>query len=312
VRRLGDGLRPESHRVSHLACLHGCLRYLNVRITPGWLFGVTGHAFLLNVQPSVCVSGPSVYNWEWLMRLVGHVGGDVTFVKAGAGDDDFVRHRERAWRHARAAIDAGNPCYGWQMDGPEFHVIAGYDDVGYRYVDAENPRGRTAWDVVGGPPTGMLCVASVARGDASDDVGAIRGGLELALTHTREGMEGDRPWSGADALAEWADAMDTGRASASGVAYNAAVWEECRRYAVEFMWEAKERLRGRLAPVFNAAAEEYDRVARAFGVVAGLFPYPPQGQPPPGRVAIASRALRDARDAEARAIDALEALVASL
>ena len=78
---LRASLEPESYRVSHLACIHGCLRYLGVRVTPGWLFGATGHGFLLNVQPDVCVSGPTVYNWEWLMRLVANVGGDVAFVK---------------------------------------------------------------------------------------------------------------------------------------------------------------------------------------------------------------------------------------
>jgi hypothetical protein len=106
--------------------------------------------------------------------------------------------------------------------------------------------------------------------------------------------------------------LDAGPASDIAVAYNAAVWQECRRHAVEFLWEAKERLRGRLAPLFNAAAEDYDRVARALGVVAGQFPYP-QGEPTrPGAAAAAARALRDARDAEARAIEALEKLAADL
>jgi hypothetical protein len=307
---LRASLEPESYRVSHLACIHGCLRYLGVRVTPGWLFGATGHGFLLNVQPDVCVSGPTVYNWEWLMRLVANVGGDVAFVKASATDADFPARREEAWRHARAAIDVGNPCYAWQLAEPEFHIITGYDDVGYHYAGPH--RGPRAWDDLGGPPTQMLCVASVARVGASDDVSAIRGGLDLALTHIREGMEGDRPWSGPDALTAWADALDAGPASDIAVAYNAAVWQECRRHAVEFLWEAKERLRGRLAPLFNAAAEDYDRVARALGVVAGQFPYP-QGEPTrPGAAAAAARALRDARDAEARAIEALEKLAADL
>ena len=40
----------------------------------------------------------------------------------------------------------------------------------------------------------------------------------------------------------WINALKENRADAFGTAYNAATWAECRKYAVEFLKEAKHRL----------------------------------------------------------------------
>ncbi|MFX0145817.1 MAG: winged helix-turn-helix domain-containing protein, partial [Candidatus Hodarchaeota archaeon] len=45
------------YRVSQLASLHGCLEYLGINMTCQWLFGVTGHAFIINIKDLVCPSG---------------------------------------------------------------------------------------------------------------------------------------------------------------------------------------------------------------------------------------------------------------
>ena len=38
-----------SRWVTHLGCIKGCLGYLKRDVSDGWLFGATGHAFLINI-----------------------------------------------------------------------------------------------------------------------------------------------------------------------------------------------------------------------------------------------------------------------
>jgi AraC family transcriptional regulator len=46
-------LRWRGKMVSHLGCIKGCFAYLNLDISDGWLYGATGHAFLLNMGVGV-------------------------------------------------------------------------------------------------------------------------------------------------------------------------------------------------------------------------------------------------------------------
>ena len=42
-------LKWEPRWVSHLGCIEGCLKFLQHKISPGWLYGGTGHAFVLKI-----------------------------------------------------------------------------------------------------------------------------------------------------------------------------------------------------------------------------------------------------------------------
>ncbi len=44
-----ENLRWNPRMVSHLGCIKGCLDYLGMDITDAWLFGGTGHAFIINI-----------------------------------------------------------------------------------------------------------------------------------------------------------------------------------------------------------------------------------------------------------------------
>jgi len=49
-----ENLRWKPMWVSHLGCTKGCLDYLNLDISDAWLFGATGHAFIINIYKVVC------------------------------------------------------------------------------------------------------------------------------------------------------------------------------------------------------------------------------------------------------------------
>ena len=39
--------------ITHLGCIKGCLEYLGVDVSDAWLFGATGHAFIINLHDEV-------------------------------------------------------------------------------------------------------------------------------------------------------------------------------------------------------------------------------------------------------------------
>jgi len=44
-----ENLRWKNRWTSHLGCIKGCLNYLGMEVSDAWLFGATGHAFIINV-----------------------------------------------------------------------------------------------------------------------------------------------------------------------------------------------------------------------------------------------------------------------
>ncbi len=58
--------------------------------------------------------------------------------------------------------------------------------------------------------------------------------------------QGSRKWSdgwrGIQAFQVWIRVVEIGYAPAFGLAFNAAVWAECRKFAVKFLQKARSRL----------------------------------------------------------------------
>ncbi len=54
-------LRWKPRWVSHLGCIKGCLDFSGIDISDAWLFGATGHAFIINMHEVVCPSGPTAW-----------------------------------------------------------------------------------------------------------------------------------------------------------------------------------------------------------------------------------------------------------
>jgi hypothetical protein len=113
----------------------------------------------------------------------------------------------------------------------------------------------------------------------------------------------------------WIEAMETGRAGRFGLGYNAAVWAESRKFAVEFLEEARQRMDDGLHALFDRAISQYDIVARNLRTVSDTYPFQ-QCQDAPVATDDRARAtaglLKETRDAEAAGLDILAEVVAAL
>ncbi|MDP6438003.1 MAG: hypothetical protein QGH74_00035 [Candidatus Brocadiia bacterium] len=272
-----DGLRWRPRWVSHLGCLKGCLDYLGTDMSWAWLYGGTGHAFVINIHEVVCPSGPTAWNTEMLRRLAPNLGYRTSSVFGFKGEGDFASKQQEAWDLVRRSLDDNVPCYGWELSVPEYYAIHGYDDAGYYFSGpgCDEGAGPKPWRELGDSEIDVVAIHSVRACEPADDEKAVRDALEAVLKHARSPAEWIFPKykSGPAGFDLWAEALDGGTAHAFGHPYNAAVWDECRSYAPAFLAEAKQRLGGRADSLFDEAIAHYTTVHSRLKAVSELHPF---------------------------------------
>jgi hypothetical protein len=316
-----ENLKWTPRWVSHLGCIKGCLDYLGLDVSDAWLYGGTGHAFVINLHEEVCPSGPTAWKTMMLFELGKNLGYTIDGVFGFKGGDDFAGVQKRAWAYAQQAIDQGRPCYGWELEIPEFYVVYGYDDVGYYYSGpgCDAGKGPKAWQELGDTGIGVVELYSIGPGQAADDATVVKATLSAALKHARNPKEWifDKYRAGLEGYDNWIAALQAGKASDMGMRYNTGVWLECRKHAVDFLEEARERLAGRADGPFDEALAHYRDVSEHLGEVAAAYPWVHESSDedvlPVNEVSRAAvKALQATREAEAAGLKTLEKIVQTL
>ncbi len=308
-----DNLKYKPLWTSHIACVKSCLEFLNIEITDAWLFGATGHAFILNIHEELCPSGPTAFRNLWLTRFGRNAGYLADCIFGLKSDHDFAAKQQLAWNRIRQSIDAGIPCYGWEMSVPEFYIITGYDETGYYYsgCDAMEGAGPKPWQEVGNTEIGVMEMYTVHPGIAADDERTVRQALSLG----REMSQGSRKWffpkysQGLAGYDAWIGALESGKTNPWGASYNGMVWAECRTMAAAFLKEVSERLDGDFSKQLNETAVHYAFVAENLRSVAELFPFPPDGDEQIKDADLCKQAcdlLRKAKEAESEGMRVVE------
>ena len=309
--------------VSHLGCLKGCLDYLNVEVSDAWLYGASGHAFVINIHEELCPSAPTAWNTERMTELCENVGCDIQTIFAHKSQMDFAEKQALAWTEVRSAIDDKQPCYGWELEIPEFYVIHGYDDVGYYFSGPSCDDGKSpkAWQKLGDSEIGMLEVYIVRRAESKNVERIVKDAFQFALDHARDSEQWTFPKysTGLAGYDSWINALRENKADAFGTAYNAAVWAECRGHAVDFLKEAKGKLDNDLSPLFDDAITQYTIVSENLIKVSETFPFANisdeqkvENMQDETRRTTAIQALQSARDAEEKGLAILQQIAESL
>lgn len=305
--------------VSHLGCLKGCLDYLDMDVSDAWLFGATGHAFIINIHEVVCPSGPTAWNTEMLFKLGKNIGYNIEGVFSDKSKADFEEARKKAWELAKRSIDEGLPCYGWELAIPEYYVVNGYDDEGYYFSGPlpEPAKMPKPWQELGAGDIGVIEMYAVKPGKPADVTTTVREALKFALEHAQSPEKWIFPKyrAGLAGYDLWIKALETNTAQGLGMAYNAAVWYECRHFAVQFLKEAKARLHYRFTPLFDEAIDHYDIVARNLKWIEERFPFhtrKPEHIKNERRRNNAIEALRNSRRAEEAGLRVLEKIISEL
>jgi hypothetical protein len=310
-RKLLESLKARPRWVTHMGAIGGCLDYLGMEVTDGWLYGATGYAFALNIHCQLCPSAPYTWEGDDQVRL-GQNAGYTQQTVSNESKDDFAEKQRLAWDMVRKALDEGTPCLAYDLEFGEWYVVHGYDQTGYYYraIPSLETDGPLAWDKLGTTGrVGGVAVTAVRLTKPASDRQTVMDALRFAVEMQRKGAATapDAAYMpGVAGYDWWIAALQREDTNPIGASFNAQFWAECRRMAVEFLKEAKGRLNDPgLAPLFDEAIGHYTTVAGKLSSVAELFPMDGQWAARLKDKALCARAieaLKEARAAEAKGL----------
>jgi hypothetical protein len=189
-------------------------------------------------------------------------------------------------------------------------------------VGCDEGKGPKPWRELGDTGIGVLEMYSVTPGRAADDVTTVKEALSFALDHAANPEEWifEHYRAGLEGYDNWIRFLDNGNTSDDndmGTRYNAAVWLECRKNAVGFLEESRERLKGEADAAFRSAVTHYKTVVDNLTTVASIYPWMPeasddQGQSRDEKNRRAVDALKKAKEAESSGLEALREIVQAL
>ncbi|MEO0078666.1 MAG: hypothetical protein ABIK86_06690 [candidate division WOR-3 bacterium] len=323
-------LEPPATCVSLVGAVGSVLRARGIKCDLTDVAGMSGHAFLVNVHPELCPSGPTAFDLNLLVDGLSALGLEVELAMAAhdAGSDDAELLAE-LFERVREEIDAGRACVVWgATDCPEFAVVYGYENDcylvrSYRGLAARlEPNRLLGPDELPEPPVRFDelkapgCVATFMFGEPVqvESDRADRNALARAAQLLGDRHAGLLPGyaHGAKAFSAWAEALEAGRAQRFGNAYNAAAWCEMQMFAAGFCRRLAKR-HAKAADPLDAAAHSLAQAYANLEVVKKAFPMPEGGNLSDGALtAELARLLRECADLNIEARAALERALALL
>jgi AraC-like DNA-binding protein len=292
-----------------MGCMKGASDYFDGDLSVPMLFGLSGHAFLINIHKDLHPSSPYVWKKESFRSLLSGIGID-TVAEYDVRRDGPESTRRGVEQQVKTHLNDGRLCV---LDFLEHQLISGYDENGFMVLrpwggmaPSEVPQvSFGSWDPCL-KTEGWAHLTVVARAPRQKTVEqAARDALGFALKLHRDpsSMQVEGYRIGQGVYENWIAGVERGLGTTHGHVWNGMVWSECRKQASEFFRE--------LAEVTDAPAAQ-----QACGTLQTTY----------GEIADALTAARDkdlakaeqlsllkqARDAEAGAAATIEDLVAAL
>ena len=232
-----ENLRQPPLNTTMMGVLKGVAGYYGLALDAPMIFGLSGHAFLINIHTQLCPSGPYCWSWEKASPLIENLGlrmTDLGFFGSGSS----LEARAKVEGVLRAALDQGIPCSLVNMD---HQIIEGYDRTSFFTArpwpwNTEYPPEKLtfgSWDEFG--PEFHASFFTVERIESAARQAAILTSLDYAVDlwrnptqHTTEAFG-----VGPKAYDNWIAAASAA-GSGHGNWWNATVWSECRRMAADY------------------------------------------------------------------------------
>lgn len=238
-----------------MGCIKGACDYFDHDLSVPMLFGLTGHAFLINIHSELCPSGPYVWDKERFYGLLSQIGIRNVGCHQRLKDTDPQRVRQIEGE-LKTALDNGKLC---MLDFLEHQLVAGYDEGGLILLQPWNGRADSEIPALTfGSWEECLALEGWAHVTVLENESEPRPLLEIAteaLTYATEmyqdparfefpaGVPGAGQYRIGDrAYESWIAGVEKGLGNTHGHWWNAKVWSECRRNAGEFFTQLAELL----------------------------------------------------------------------
>lgn len=293
-----------------MGCVKGAADYFDADLSVPMLYGLTGHAFLLNIHKDLCPSSPYVWKKSRFRQLLAGIGVE-TVAEYELSRQSPEPERRRVEEELKTHLNDGRLC---MLDFLEHQLISGYDETGFLMLRPWNGHAPSevpelkfgTWEPCF-TTEGWAHLTVIARTPAQKPVeAAARDALEFArfLWNDPSDMEVPGYRIGAGAYENWINGVERGLGTEHGHWWNGTVWSECRLQAAAFFQELGELVQA--GPAAAAAASELQKLYGEAG--AALAGAKEKNLDKTKQL----RLLRTARDAEAATARPREALIAAL
>jgi len=133
-----ENLKQPPLNTTMMGVLKGVSEYYGLGLSTASVYGLSGHAFLINIHTELCPSSPYVWNREAVVPLIENMGIKMTYLGSFGSNDNKDRRTEIEGQ-LREALDVGIPCSVLNMDE---QVIDGYDEMGFSVVQPWGPKNQ--------------------------------------------------------------------------------------------------------------------------------------------------------------------------
>ncbi len=220
-----------------MGVLKGVADYHDLDLNEAMIYGLSGHAFLINIHTQLCPSGPYCWKRENAKPLIQNLGirmTDLGFFGTGAKAED----RADVEGKLRTALDEGIPC---SLVNMENQLIDGYDETGFFSAQPWAPNHKFpparlsfgSWREFG--EEFHVNFYTLEKVEAIDRHKAILASLDYAVDMWENpGKHSSEAYgAGPKAYDNWIAALPES-GSSHGNWWNATVWSECRRMAADY------------------------------------------------------------------------------
>ncbi len=244
----------------------GVADYFDIAMSDGWLFGGSGHAFLINIHEQLCPSGPYCWKRETFYKLVRNLGilmKDLGFFSAESTPGEKAKVEEIL----RRSIDTGNPCSLLNMEN---QLISGYDEKHFilqqPWPKADlpiTPKTLTfrTWKELGKEI--HVNFFAFAKTRKAGDETIIRESLSYAVELTRkpDRHRDEHYHIGLEAYSAWIKAVENGYGASHGNWWNGTVWSECREMASRYFLEIAQKYKEKISKKAVELGNQYKKLA---------------------------------------------------
>ncbi len=264
------GLKQAPHNTTMMGVLKAAADYHGLGLADPMIFGLSGHAFLINIHTQLCPSGPYCWKRENAGPLLANMGlrmTDLGFFDAGAKDEA----RAAVESKLREALDKGIPCSLINLDN---QIITGYDSTGFFTAQPWAPKNITyppdrltfgSWKEFG--KECQVNFYTIDKVPPAERQRAVLASLDYAVDMWKNPGKhsSDAYGAGPNAYDNWIKAVPEFGAS-HGNWWNATVWSECRRMAAGYfsaIGDENKAVAERCAQLSDAYLKIADNLSKA-------------------------------------------------
>ncbi|MDW7658447.1 MAG: hypothetical protein SCM11_14860 [Bacillota bacterium] len=237
-------IKVPSFNATLMGIVRGVADYYGLTYSDAQLYGLSGHAFMINIHDSLCASGPYCWKRQPFYDALLNTG---IRMDEGQFIDSNITQNERNKIEASliSRLDRGELCGFVNL---EYQLITGYDETGFittqPWTGIDYPPGHLAfssWQEFGKEI--HVNFFTFDKTEPAPEKTAIIAGLRFARDQAdrASACSEAKYHTGPGAFDTWITAVEAGHGDGHGNRWNGMVWAECRQFAARYCHELADK-----------------------------------------------------------------------